>query len=145
MPTRPSRQQVPLLLTPRKPSLGGSLLCSLFSDPREYLPLYTQVTFGLESDGPEGIAIRYHTLGLFGSLAQRRTSNHRTWPEVVMNTGGPVWAVDWCPTRCHANPHQQFVAVSSHASPSETHIFGKRSSLLRLSDTTVVVVVVLTF
>lgn len=99
------------------------------SDPTEYLPLCSEVTFGLEATDEEGTSdIQYHTLGLFGSIAQRRTSDQgrRQWAETVMNTGGPIWALDWCPTRSAVHPHSQFAAVSAHASPSETHILGKR-------------------
>jgi hypothetical protein len=112
-------------------SLANARWSSARSDPTEYLPLCSEVVFGLEANnetGADTASIRYHTLELFGSVAQRRTSDQgrRQWAETVMNAGGPIWAMDWCPTRSADHPHPQFAAVSAHASPSETHVLGKR-------------------
>lgn len=46
---------------------------------------------------------------------------------MVLFTGGPVWALEWCPTPDGA-PCRQYVAVASHAGMDDLHPVTRTSS-----------------
>eukprot|EP00118_Oscarella_pearsei_P004684 m.20419 g.20419 ORF g.20419 m.20419 type:complete len:925 (+) comp28015_c0_seq2:188-2962(+) len=43
----------------------------------------------------------------------------------IANSGGPVWATDWCPLPESVDLKSEYFAVSTHSSMSETHVVGK--------------------
>jgi WD40 repeat protein len=92
---------------------------AVISDGKEYYPeakpspQFCFRTEKSESD-PE-------TLELFDVLERVKSgSNHK---DLLMNVGGPVWALDWCP-RSSVDEVAQYIAVSAYNS-DEYHVFSK--------------------
>ncbi|MCO5601243.1 hypothetical protein L7F22_055362 [Adiantum nelumboides] len=52
------------------------------------------------------------------------------WPDyydLVLNAGGSIWALDWCPHRIHKNDStREFLAVGAHPHDSPTHRLGEQ-------------------
>src|SRR5690348_1661877 len=70
-----------------------------------------------------GFFFRSHLIIIlsFTSLSSETPSST---DELLANVGGPIWALDWCPT-VESSAHQ-FLAVGVHNRTEEYHSFGRR-------------------
>eukprot|EP00029_Vermamoeba_vermiformis_P006178 TRINITY_DN2350_c0_g1_i2.p1 TRINITY_DN2350_c0_g1~~TRINITY_DN2350_c0_g1_i2.p1 ORF type:complete len:872 (+),score=195.86 TRINITY_DN2350_c0_g1_i2:48-2663(+) len=92
---------------------------AIISDAKEYFPETKQSPqFCYRTEKSES---EPRTLELFEVVERvKRDANHK---DLMINVGGPVWAMDWCP-RSTTDDEEQYIAVSAYNS-DEYHVFSK--------------------
>lgn len=67
-------------------------------------------------------------LGIRNNLPSLQPSNNGV--DIILNTGGPVWAIEWCPSLLTREEQlrelrKSYIAISSYKAYDETHVMGQ--------------------
>ncbi|KAK5852620.1 hypothetical protein PBY51_006472 [Eleginops maclovinus] len=90
------------------------------SDVEKYLPQELQsAAFRVSRDGLSKEETPLQRLSRFSALP----AHQERW-DMLLYAGGPVWAMEWCPTPDGA-PASQYLAVSCHRGMDDQHCFNK--------------------
>jgi WD40 repeat protein len=101
---------------PAHPSLTGP----------ETMPTATQHEIGLHL--PEALARKVKLANAEVPALLNRFDGVASGDVLAMNVGGPIWALDWCPTSPTMPQAIQFLAVSCHRTCNERHAMDKNTT-----------------